>query len=311
LAKCESPDWQDPGVLAGFDTHAIEVDGSRVAVSTAGDGPPLLLLHGYPQTRACWHRIAPGLARRFTVVAADLRGYGDSAKPPGGPDHAAYSKRAMARDLVGAMRALGHERFAVAGHDRGGRVAHRMALDHPEAVERAAVLDIVPTRTLFAGTDQAFATAYYHWFFLIQPDGLPETMIGHDPEWFLRETLRRWSGRAEPIAEEAIAEYVRHFRDPAAIHGSCEDYRAAASIDLAHDAEDAGARIACPLLVLWGEHGAMHRLFDVLASWRALADDVRGHPVPCGHFLPEESPGETLRALDGFFGGARTATARS
>lgn len=298
-------------MLAGFSERTIDVEGSRVALATAGDGPPLLLLHGYPQTRACWHRIAPELARRFTVVAADLRGYGGSAKPPGGPDHAGYSKRAMARDLVGAMRALGHERFAVAGHDRGGRVVHRMALDHPRVVERAAVLDIVPTRTLLSRTDQAFATAYYHWFFLIQPDGLPETMIGRDPEWFLRETLRRWSGRAEPIAEEAVAEYVRHFRDPAAIHGSCEDYRAAASIDLAHDAADAGARIACPLLVLWGEHGAMHRLHDVLATWRELADDVRGHTVPCGHFLPEESPEETLRALDGFFGEARAATARS
>ena len=289
-------------MLTGFETRVIDVDGSRVALSTAGEGPPLLLLHGYPQTRACWHRIAPDLARRFTVVAADLRGYGDSAKPPGGADHAEYSKRAMAADLVGAMRALGHGRFAVAGHDRGGRVAHRMALDHPGVVERAAVLDIVPTRTLFAGADQAFATAYYHWFFLIQPDGLPETMIGHDPEWFLRETLRRWSGRAEPLAEEAVAVYARSFRDPAAIHGSCEDYRAAATIDLRHDAEDSDARIACPLLVLWGEHGAMHRLYDVLGTWRALADDVRGHAVPCGHFLPEEGPEETLRALTGFFG---------
>lgn len=290
-------------MLEGFDSRRIDVDGSAVAVAVAGDGPPLLLLHGYPQTRACWHRIAPALAERFTVVCADLRGYGDSAKPPGGPDHAAYSKRAMAVDLVGAMEALGHPRFAVAGHDRGGRVAHRMALDHPEVVTRAAVLDIVPTRTLFAGTDQAFATAYYHWFFLIQPDGLPETMIGRDPEWFLRETLRRWSGRAEPIAEDAIRAYARAFSDPAAIHGSCEDYRAAAGIDLAHDAADEGARISCPLLVLWGEHGAMHRLHDVLGTWRPMADDVRGHALPCGHFLPEEAPDATLRALLDFFGG--------
>src|SRR5690606_11908628 len=170
--------WQDRAVLDGFTSRTIDVGGSRVALSVAGDGPPLLLLHGYPQTRACWHRVAPALAGRFTVVAADLRGYGESSKPPGDAEHAAYSKRAMAADLVGAMAALGHERFAVAGHDRGGRVAHRMALDHPGVVERAAVLDIVPTRTLFANTDQAFATAYYHWFFLIQPDGLPETMIG-------------------------------------------------------------------------------------------------------------------------------------
>lgn len=288
-------------MLAGFDERVIEVDGSAVALSLAGDGPPLLLLHGYPQTRACWHRVAPALAERFTVVAADLRGYGASAKPAGGGDHAAYSKRAMAADLVGAMAALGHGRFAVAGHDRGGRVVHRMALDHPDVVTRAAVLDIVPTRTLFATTDQAFATAYYHWFFLIQPDGLPETMIGRDPEWFLRETLRRWSGRAEPIAEEAVREYARAFSDPAAIHGSCEDYRAAASIDLEHDAADAGVRITCPLLVLWGEHGAMHRLHDVLATWRPMALDVRGHALPCGHFLPEEAPGATLAALREFF----------
>jgi haloacetate dehalogenase len=290
-------------MLRGFTARTIDVAGSSVALSVAGTGPPLLLLHGYPQTRACWHRVAPALAERFTVVAADLRGYGESAKPPGGPGHAEYSKRAMAADLVQAMAALGHTRFRVAGHDRGGRVTHRMALDHPQVVERAAVLDIVPTRTLFAGTDQAFATAYYHWFFLIQPDGLPEAMIGHDPEWFLRETVRRWSGRAEPVAEEAIAEYVRHFRDPASIHGSCEDYRAAATIDLEHDAADAGLRVGCPLLVLWGEHGAMHRLYDVLASWRSLADDVRGHALACGHFLPEEAPAQTTAALLDFMGG--------
>ena len=288
-------------MLSGFAVRRIDVEGSSVAVAVAGTGPPLLLLHGYPQTRACWHRVAPALAERFTVVAADLRGYGDSAKPPGGVGHVDYSKREMARDLVGAMAALGFARFAVAGHDRGGRVAHRMALDHPEVVERAAVLDIVPTRTLFASSDQAFATAYYHWFFLIQPDGLPETLIGHDPEWFLRETLRRWSGRAESIAEEAIREYARCFRDPACIHASCEDYRAAASIDLEHDAADQGAVIACPLLVLWGEQGAMHRLYDVLGAWRPLAADVRGRALPCGHFLPEESPEETTQALRDFF----------
>ena len=288
-------------MLSGFAHRMVDVGETTVALSMSGDGPPLLLLHGYPQTRSCWHRIAPALARRFTVVAPDLRGYGQSSKPPGGEDHAAYSKRAMASDVVAAMAALGFPRFAVAGHDRGGRVVHRMALDHPAAVERAAVLDIVPTRTLFANTDQAFATAYYHWFFLIQPDGLPEAMIGRDPEWFLRETIRRWSGRAEPVAEEAVREYARWFRDPAAIHGSCEDYRAAAGIDLVHDAEDPGVRIACPLLVLWGEHGAMHRLYDVLDTWRPMADDVRGRPLPAGHFLPEECPEETLAALEEFF----------
>jgi haloacetate dehalogenase len=290
-------------MLSGFAHRMIDVGDARIAVSSAGEGPPLLLLHGYPQTRSCWHRVAPGLARRFTVVAADLRGYGQSSKPPGGPDHGAYAKRAMAADMVAAMEALGHTRFAVAGHDRGGRVVHRMALDHPDRITRAAVLDIVPTRTLFARTDQAFATAYYHWFFLIQPDGLPETMIGRDPEWFLRETIRRWSGRAEPVAEEALREYARWFADPAAIHASCEDYRAAAGIDLAHDAEDGDARIACPLLVLWGEHGAMHRLHDVLGAWRPMAGEVRGRALPAGHFLPEECPDATLDALEGFFSG--------
>ena len=292
-------------MLDDFTRERVDVTGATIALATAGEGPPVLLLHGYPQTGACWHRLAPALAERFRVVVADLRGYGDSSKPAGDPDHAAYSKRTMARDMVDAMAALGHDRFAVVGHDRGGRVAHRMALDHPAAVTRAAVLDIVPTRTLFAGTDQAFATAYYHWFFLIQPDGLPETMIGHDPEWFLRETVRRWSGRAEPVTEEALREYVRAFSDPAAIHGSCEDYRAAATINLEHDATDAdaGRRVTCPLLVLWGEHGAMNRLYDVLASWREVADDARGHTVPCGHFLPEEAPGQTLAALLPFLEG--------
>jgi len=287
-------------MIAGFSERVVDVDGTAIALERGGAGPPLLLLHGYPQTRTCWHRVAPLLAERFTVVAADLRGYGDSAKPPGDLAHATYSKRAMARDMVGAMERLGHGRFAVAGHDRGGRVAHRMALDHPDRVERAAVLDIVPTRTLFATVGQDFATAYYHWFFLIQPDGLPEAMIGRDPEWFLRETLRRWSGCAEPLAEEAVAEYVRCF-DPAAVHASCEDYRAAATIDLEHDGQDDGRRVACPLLVLWGAQGAMHRLHDVLGTWRALADDVRGRALACGHFLPEERPRETASALSDFF----------
>jgi len=286
----------------GFEDRRVEAGDVAIAAWVGGDGPPLLLLHGYPETRSCWHLVAPALAERFTVVCADLRGYGDSGKPPGGDDHAGYSKRTMAADMVATMAALGFDRFGVAGHDRGGRVARRMALDHPGAVERVAVLDIVPTLTLFEGTDQAFATAYYHWFFLIQPDGLPETLIGRDPEWFLRETVRRWSGRARPVGEAAIAEYARCFADPAAIHASCEDYRAAAGIDLAHDRADAGARMACPLLVLWGAHGAMERLYDVLGTWRDTAPDLRGRALPCGHFLPEEAPEETAAELAAFFG---------
>jgi len=285
----------------GFEDVRIDAGGVTVAAWVGGAGPPLLLLHGYPQTRACWHLVAPALAERFTLVCADLRGYGDSGKPPGGDDHAAYAKRTMAADMVAAMRGLGFPRFGVAGHDRGGRVTRRMALDHPDAVARAAVLDIVPTLTLLDGTDQAFATAYYHWFFLIQPDGLPETLIGRDPEWFLRETVRRWSGRARPVEEEALAEYARCFSDPAAVHASCEDYRAAAGIDLVHDRADAGARIGCPLLVLWGAHGAMERLYDVLGTWRDAAADVRGRSLPCGHFLPEEAPEETAAELAAFF----------
>lgn len=288
-------------MIEGFRQGAEDVGEATIAYETAGDGPPLLLLHGYPQTRTCWHRVAPALAERFTVVAADLRGYGDSSAPPAGDDHAGYSKRAMAGDMVRLMERLGHDRFALAGHDRGGRAAHRLVRDHPERVSRVAVLDIVPTATLFGTVDQAVATSYYHWFFLIQPDGLPERMIGHDPEWFLRETIRRWSGTATPLDEIAIREYARWFARPEAIHASCEDYRAGASIDLVHDAADAARPVACPLLVLWGEQGRMGRIYDVLATWRAVAGDVRGRAMPGGHFVPEEAPAETIEELTRFF----------
>jgi haloacetate dehalogenase len=287
-------------VITGFTTGRRAAGEVTLNVAVGGAGPPLLLLHGYPQTHAMWHRVAPALARRHTVVAPDLRGYGDSDRPPGGGDHAGYAKRTMARDAVALMRGLGHERFAVAGHDRGARVAHRMALDHPGAVTRAAVLDIVPTLTLFDRTDQAFATAYWHWFFLIQPDGLPERMIGADPDGYLDEILRRWWRGPTPLAPEAVAEYRRCWRDPAVVHASCEDYRAAASIDLAHDREDAGRRLACPLLVLWGRAGAMGRMYDVGALWRDRADDVTAVAVPGGHFVAEEAPEETLAALQRF-----------
>jgi haloacetate dehalogenase len=291
-------------MLEGFERRMVEVGGGAICARVGGSGPPLLLLHGYPQTHVMWHRVAPALARRLTVVCADLRGYGDSVKPPSDATHAAYAKRATALDMVELMAALGFERFAVAGHDRGGRVTHRLCLDHPDRVTRAAVLDIVPTATIFAATDQAIATGYYHWFFLIQPEPLPERLIGADPIFYLRTKLGQWSGgrSAGFVAPEAMAEYERCFADPATIHATCEDYRAAATIDLAHDAADADARIACPLLVLWGERGLMHRHFDVLASWRAkAAGPVEGRAVPCGHFLPEEAPAETLAELDAFF----------
>jgi len=254
----------------------------------------LLLLHGYPQTHAMWHRIAPRLAEHFTVVAADLRGYGDSSKPPGEVDHRGYSKRAMAQDQIELMRALGFARFRLAGHDRGGRVAHRLARDHPECVERLAVLDISPTAIMYEKTDRAFATAYYHWFFLIQPYDLPERLIAADPAYYLKKKLGGWGSAGISIFDpRAYAEYERCFRDPALIHASCEDYRASATIDLEHDAADAGRPIGCPLLVLWGERGVVHRLFDPIADWKRVATDVRGKPLPCGHYLAEEAPDET------------------
>jgi haloacetate dehalogenase len=286
-------------VFDGFEKTTVETKGAVINLVRAGRGPPLLLLHGYPQTLAMWHRVAPLLTGHFTVIAADLRGYGASSKPEGGADHAGYSKRAMAQDQVELMERLGFEEFFVAGHDRGGRVGHRMALDHPRRVKRLAVLDIVPTRAMFAQVNQYLATVYYHWFFLIQPYDLPERMIGADPELFLRNFFSRLGAGA--LAPEAIAEYLRAFRDPAVIHASCEDYRAAASIDLAHDASDLAAKVACPLLVLWGAKGRIAQAFDVLATWRERALDVRGRGLACGHYLPEEAPEETLKELLTFF----------
>lgn len=288
----------------GFTSHTIPVgNGVEIAASVGGNGPPVLLLHGFPQTRACWHKIAKPLSERFTVVAADLRGYGESCKPPGGPDHAAYAKRAMARDQVALMRALGFPRFRLVGHDRGGRVAFRLALDTPEAVERLALLDICPTATMYAATDQAFATAYYHWFFLIQPADFPERMIARDAGHFVRHTMASWS-RIEGAFDEAILNhYVDAFSDPATIHAACEDYRAGATIDLVHDAmsDAAGQKLAMPLLALWGARGMVGKTFDVLATWREKsASSVTGHGLDCGHFLPEEAPEETLKALLGF-----------
>jgi haloacetate dehalogenase len=284
-------------MFEGFATRDIETTGARIHLRIGGSGRPVLLLHGNPQNHVMWHKIAPRLAERFTVVAADLRGYGDSSKPPGGDDHSGYSKRAMAADQVEAMRALGFDRFAVVGHDRGARVTHRLCLDHPEAVERAAVLDICPTATMYAATDKAFATAYYHWFFLIQPNDLPERMIGADSDFFMEKSLRSWSRSEGVFTPEAVAEYKRCLRNPATIHAMCEDYRAAAGLDLEHDAADAAMKIACPLLVLWGARGVVGKMFDPLVAWREKAQHVRGRALDCGHFLPEEQPDETLAEL--------------
>jgi haloacetate dehalogenase len=290
-----------PDLFPGFATHRIQTSQAEIRCVVGGEGPPLLMLHGYPQTHAMWHKIAPSLAHRFFVVCADLRGYGDSSKPASDATHAAYSKRALAADMVELMRDLGHSRFFIAGHDRGGRVTHRLCLDHPNAVLRAAVLDISPTRTMFAKTDQAFATAYYHWFFRIQPFDMPEKMIGADPVYYLRRKLGSFGTGTAHFDARALAEYERCFRDPEVIHASCEDYRAAASIDLEHDAADAERRIECPLLVLWGERGVVNRLFDPLADWGAVARDIRGRSLPCGHYLAEEEPEATRAEFERFF----------
>ncbi len=285
-----------------FQQARVRTSGAEINLVHGGRGAPLLLLHGYPETHAMWHRIAPGLAERFHVVCPDLRGYGDSSKPADLPDHASYSKRAMARDMVEVMEQLGFDRFAVAGHDRGARVTHRLALDHPDRVAKACVMDIAPTRHMFLTADRHFATGYYHWFFLIQSDGLPERMIGADPEYYLREKLRRWSAPGARFDEAAVAEYVRCFGDPATIHATCEDYRAAAAIDLEHDEADLDRRVVCPLLVLWGSRGFVHRSYDVLAVWRERAVQVEGRAIDSGHFLPEEAPDEVLAELRRFLG---------
>ena len=287
-------------MFEGFATSRVDAGGVEIHVRRGGKGPPLLLLHGYPETHVMWHRVAPALAERFTVVAPDLRGYGDSAKPSGGAGHQAYAKRALAADQVAVMRALGFERFQAVGHDRGARVLHRLCLDHPASVGRAALLDVAPTATMYETTDKAFATAYFHWFFLIQRHDLPERLIGHDPDYWIDTLLGAWGRRRDAFAPEAIAEYKRCFRDPATIHATCEDYRAAATIDLEHDTADAERRVECPLLALWGADGVVGRRYDVLASWREKAKDVQGAALPGGHFLPEEAPAETLTALLAF-----------
>ena len=287
-------------MFEGFQRHSVRLNGGiQISARIGGSGPPLLLLHGFPQTHVCWHKLAPGLASRFTVVATDLRGYGASSKPEGGENHVNYSKRAMALDQLQVMQKLGFSSFLVVGHDRGGRVAHRLALDHPEAVERLAVLDIAPTATMYAGTNRSFAEAYYHWFFLIQPFDLPERLIGANPEYFLRWTLNAWCKVDGAITDEAFAAYLQA-QSPEAIHAACEDYRAAATIDLEHDLADerAGRRLTMPVLALWGSRGIVAREFDVWQAWRnKSASQVWGEDLDCGHFLPEEAPEDTLAEL--------------
>lgn len=285
-------------LFPGFSRRVVPVGDVEINAVVGGSGPPLLLLHGWPQTHAMWHELAPRLASRFTVVATDLRGYGDSGKPDGGPDHAAYSFRAMAADQVAVMAALGHSTFAVVGHDRGARVAHRMLLDSPAAVTRAALLDIVPTAYVYEHADQELARAYFHWFFLIQQAPLPEMMIQPVAAPFLRAVLGAFGG-ADFYAPSAMAEYARCFT-PETIHAMCEDYRAAASVDLEHDARDAGRLVSAPVLVLWGSKGVVARLYDVPAVWARYAADLRCAAIDAGHFLVEEKPDEVLAELEGF-----------
>ncbi|HAO32924.1 MAG TPA: alpha/beta hydrolase [Candidatus Competibacter sp.] len=272
-----------------------------VFMEHGGSGPPLLFLHGYPQSHTMWHQVAPHFVGEYRVICPDLRGYGDSSKPKSSSDHETYSKRAMAQDMVEVMEYFGYREFSVVGHDRGARVAHRLALDYPERVKQVCLMDIVPTYHMFKHADQVFATGYYHWFFLIQPDGLPEKLIGADPAYYLTEKLKRWSAPDARFAPEAVADYIRCFSNPDTIRASCDDYRAAASIDLAHDGASLGQKIRCPLLVLWGAQGFIQRTYDVLEVWRGYAERVEGQALDCGHFLPEEKPGEVTAALRAFF----------
>lgn len=283
-------------MFENFSAERRTVNGVDIFFRKGGKGPPLLLLHGYPQNHVMWHKLAPALAERFTVICPDLRGYGQSQKPPGGPNHIAYAKRTMAQDQVELMAGLGFSCFAVVGHDRGARVTHRLCLDHPKAVARAAVIDIAPTREMYARTDQAFATAYFHWFFLIQQAPLPETLLAGAPDLWLEACLGKWGGDSA-FAPEALASYKAAFRDPAMIHASCEDYRAAATIDLEHDAADLEKKVDCPLLVLWGTKGVVGRSYDVLSLWAERARQLEGKAIQGGHFLPEEAPQEMLAAL--------------
>ena len=306
-ASGTTDDMNTDSLYPDFETRDIETDtGVQIRIRTGGQGAPLLLLHGHPQTHAIWHKVAPVLAEQFTLVLADLRGYGDSSKPQGDADHANYSKRVMARDMRRVMQSLGHAQFSVLAHDRGARVAHRLAVDHAQAVRRLVVLDIAPTLAMYEQTSEAFARAYWHWFFLIQPAPLPERLIEADPAAYVREVMGRRSAGLAPFDPRALAEYERAIALPGTAHGICEDYRAAAGIDLGHDRADCeqGVRLTMPVLALWGREGAVHRCFEPLEEWRRVADDVRGGPLPCGHYIAEEAPDALLAEILPFLMGA-------
>ena len=290
-------------MFEGSTTFSVVRGGVTLAGRRWGRGAPLLLLHGHPQTHAMWHRVAPVLARQFTLVMMDLRGYGDSGRPAPDAGHATYAKREMALDALAVMRHHGYERFQVLAHDRGARVAHRLALDHPQAVARLMLLDIAPTLAMYESTSEAFARAYWHWFFLIQPPPLPEALIESDPVRYLRSVMGKRHAGLAAFAPEALAEYERCIRLPGSAHGICEDYRAGATIDLVHDRADraAGRKVQAPLRVLWGEHGAVGQCFDVMPLWHAAAAQAGGRALPCGHYIAEEAPQVLLEEANGFF----------
>ncbi|RWR00595.1 hydrolase [[Pantoea] beijingensis] len=284
--------------IDGFELKDAHLPGGiRMRFAIGGQGAPLVLLHGHPQTHVTWWKIAPTLAKYFTVIMPDLRGYGDSDKPAGDIEHRQYSKKVMAKDIVSLMNVLGYASFSFVGHDRGGRVGHRLALDYPQSVNRCVFIDIAPTATMYALTDQRFATRYFWWFFLIQPAPLPEKMIGHDPAFFLQRHIDgqiKTPGATEPAI---FAEYLRCYRKPETLHAICEDYRAAATIDLQDDAQDSEKRINCPLQLLWGEKGTVGQLYDVIATWQEKARHVEGMALPCGHVPHEEIPQQMLAVM--------------
>ena len=290
----------------GFEQKRITIESDdgpiEIACQIGGSGPALLLLHGFPQTKAIWHQVAPALANNFTVIASDLRGYGESSKPHGKNDHSTYSKRSMASDQHGLMKALGHDQFFLLGHDRGGRVSHRLAVDYPESVLRLMVLDISPTLTMYEQTSMDFAKGYWHWFFLIQPEPIPETLIGANPEFWLKNHMGRHAGTGIFTADR-WNEYLAGASNPQSMHAMCEDYRAAATIDLVHDRADRAAnkQLEMPLRVLWGEHGLVNKCFKPLEDWQKVAKTVSGKAVPCGHYIPEEMPELVIEEAKSFF----------
>ena len=279
-------------MLEHFTQGRIAVNGTDIAYRIAGQGEPLLLLHGHPQTQAIWHKVAPYLTSQYSVVLADLRGYGDSGKPEPDADHYLYSKREMAQDQYELMLALGFKQFSVIAHDRGARVAHRLALDHPQAVKRMVLMDIAPTLSMYQQTNEEFARAYWHWFFLIRPTPLPEALISHDADLYLRSVMGSRSAGMQPFTDEAYADYLRCLQLDGTPRGICEDYRASASIDLQHDQIDleASRKVQCPLLILWGEQGTVGKCFKPLEEWAKVAEQVTGEALPCGHYIAEEQP---------------------